>query len=53
MEEYYYHVTSKDNLGSILANGLKANENGDIFLYIKGSYITHFGMIVESNKLKI
>lgn len=53
MEEYFYHVTSKDNLGSILANGLKANENGDIFLYIKGSYITHFGMIVEDNKLKI
>ena len=53
MERYYFHVTSKKNLESIMDNGLKANEDGDIFLYIKGSYIDHFGIIEENGKWKV
>lgn len=30
---YFYHVTSKVNLKSILKNGIKPNSNGQIFLF--------------------
>jgi hypothetical protein len=29
----YYHITSPENVESILKNGLKANEQGDIFIF--------------------
>ena len=52
-KKYYYHVTSKENLESILANGLKANEDGDIFLFIDDTYLNYFGSVVEDNVQKI
>lgn len=33
METYYYHVTSKENAPKILKEGLKANKDGEIFLF--------------------
>lgn len=33
MEKYYYHITSPKNALNILKNGLKCNEDGDIFLF--------------------
>lgn len=33
MKKYYYHITDVENIESIMANGLRANEDGDIFLF--------------------
>lgn len=33
MKKYFYHVTSPENLGKILKEGLKANEYGEIFIF--------------------
>ncbi len=38
MRKYYYHITSKENLQSILNNGLQANEDGEIFVFQNCTY---------------
>ena len=37
----YYHITSIDNVSSILENGLLANANGEIFLFENVSIVTY------------
>lgn len=32
-QHYFCHATALENLDSIIKNGIKANENGEIFLY--------------------
>ena len=31
--KYYYHITAKENIQSIINDGLRANEDGDIFVF--------------------
>lgn len=33
MEKYYYHITDPKNVESIMKEGLKANKDGEIFLF--------------------
>lgn len=35
----YYHITDRDNLSTILKEGLKANEEGNIFLFENKSIV--------------
>lgn len=50
MRKYYYHVTKKENLQSILNEGLKANEDGDIFLFINSTVYNPYGCIIDRDK---
>lgn len=38
MEKYYFHITKFENLNSILKKGLKANEDGEIFIFNNVSF---------------
>ena len=37
----YYHITAKKNLSTILKEGLKANEEGEIFLFENKSIVAN------------
>lgn len=37
----YYHITDKKNLSTILREGLKANDEGDIFLFENKSVVVN------------
>lgn len=41
-DKYYCHITRKENVESILKNGLRANEDGEIFVY-DDVMLQHFG----------
>ena len=42
----YYHITDKKNLSTILKEGLKANEEGDIFIFENKSIV--FNSVVNT-----
>ena len=42
----YYHITDKNNLSTILREGLKANEEGDIFIFENKSVV--FNSVVNT-----
>lgn len=50
MRKYYYHVTKIDNLQSILNEGLKANEDGEIYLFVNGTIYNQYGAIIDKDK---
>lgn len=50
MRKYYYHLTSTKNLQSILKDGLRANEDGDIFIFINGTIYNQYGCIIDKDK---
>lgn len=50
MRKYYYHLTSTKNLQSILNEGLRANEDGDIYLFINGTIYNQYGCLIDKDK---
>ena len=50
MRKYYYHLTAKENLQSILNDGLKANEDGDIFVFVNGTIYNPNGCLIDKDK---
>ena len=50
MRKYYYHLTSTKNLQSILNEGLRANEDGNIFLFVNGTIYNPFGSVIDTKK---
>ena len=53
MRKYYYHLTSTKNLQSILNEGLRANEDGDIYLFINGTIYNQYGCIIDKDKKEV
>ena len=52
MRKFYYHVTCKENLQSILTDGLKANEDGDIFLFDNATIFNPYGCLIDREVMK-
>lgn len=50
MKKYYYHLTAKENLQSILEKGLLANEEGDIFVFENCTIFNPFGCEIDYSK---
>lgn len=46
----YYHITAPKNIDSILENGLRANADGDIFLFENKSIIRPYSIFIDENR---
>lgn len=50
-EKFYYHVTSKDNATKILNEGIKANKEGEIFVFSKYGWIRDTKVVFQGDKV--